>query len=116
VETRQGEQQKTEQAEREQAGHEATVPLDSERRAPKLLRRPSREKDTRRRNPRDARTGRRHQNSSARHEAARRAAQYIKQQARLDHQQLLYPIVDKAVRLVGKPAAADTSAAPARKQ
>jgi hypothetical protein len=50
------------------------------------------------------------------HEAGRRMGQYIKQQARLDHQQLLYPIVDKAVRLVGKPAAADTSAAPAPKQ
>lgn len=43
-------------------------------------------------------------------EAGRRMGQYIKQQARLDHQQLLYPIVDKAVRMVGKPAAADTSA------
>lgn len=49
-------------------------------------------------------------------EAGRRMGQYIKQQARLDHQQLLYPIVDKAVRMVGKPAAADTSAAPAPKQ
>jgi LPS sulfotransferase NodH len=47
----------------------------------------------------------------------RRMGQYIKQQAHLDHQQLLYPIVDKAVRLVGKPAPADTSAtAPAPKQ
>jgi hypothetical protein len=45
-------------------------------------------------------------------EAGRRAGQYIKQQARLDHQQLLYPIVDKAVRMVGTPVAADTSAAP----
>ena len=49
--------------------------------------------------------------------AGRRMGQYIKQQARLDHQQLLYPIVDKAVRMVGKPAPADTSAtAPAPKQ
>jgi hypothetical protein len=44
-------------------------------------------------------------------EAGRRMGRYIKQQARLDHQQLLYPIVDKAVRMVGKPAAGDTSAA-----
>jgi hypothetical protein len=44
-------------------------------------------------------------------EAGKRMGRYIKQQARLDHQQLLYPIVDKAVRLVGKPAASDTSAA-----
>jgi hypothetical protein len=46
------------------------------------------------------------------HDAGRRMGEYIKQQARLDHQQLLYPIVDKAVRMVGKPAAADTSATP----
>jgi len=45
-------------------------------------------------------------------ESGRRMGQYIKQQARLDHQQLLYPIVDKAVRMVGTPVAADTSAAP----
>ena len=45
-------------------------------------------------------------------DAGRRMGQYIKQQARLDHQQLLYPIVDKAVRLVGTPVATDTSAAP----
>jgi hypothetical protein len=50
-------------------------------------------------------------------EAGKRMGRYIKQQARLDHQQLLYPIVDKAVRLVGKPAASDTStAAPAPNQ
>jgi hypothetical protein len=49
-------------------------------------------------------------------EAGRRMGQYIKQQARLDHQQLLYPIVDKAVRMVAKSAAADTSATPAPKQ
>ena len=45
-------------------------------------------------------------------ESGRRMGQYIKQQARLDHQQLLYPIVDKAVRMVGTPVAADTNAAP----
>jgi hypothetical protein len=45
-------------------------------------------------------------------EAGKRMGQYIKQQAKLDHQQLLYPIVDKAVRMVGKPVAADTSATP----
>ena len=45
-------------------------------------------------------------------ESGRRMGQYIKQQARLDHQQLLYPIVDKAVRMVGTPVATDTSAAP----
>src|SRR3984885_13411179 len=38
-------------------------------------------------------------------EDGRRMGMYIKQQARLDHQQLLYAIVDKAVRMVGKPAA-----------
>lgn len=43
--------------------------------------------------------------------AGRRAGEYIKQQARLDHQQLLYPIVDRAVRMVGKPAAAAAPAA-----
>ena len=42
---------------------------------------------------------------------------YIKQQARLDHQQLLYAIVDKAVRMVGKPAATGAPAtAPAPQQ
>ena len=45
-------------------------------------------------------------------ESGRRMGQYIKQQARLDHQQLLYPIVDKAVRMVGTPVATDTSATP----
>jgi hypothetical protein len=43
-------------------------------------------------------------------EAGRRMGQYIKQQARLDHQQLLYAIVDKAVQRVGKPAATDAAA------
>ena len=46
------------------------------------------------------------------HAAGKRAGDYIKQQARLDHQQLLYPIVDRAVRMVGKPAATDTTASP----
>jgi hypothetical protein len=49
-------------------------------------------------------------------QAGKRMGEYIKQQAKLDHQQLLYPIVDKAVRMVGKPAPADTSATPAPKQ
>lgn len=49
--------------------------------------------------------------------AGKRMGDYIKQQARLDHQQLLYPIVDRAVRMVGKSAAADASATtPAPKQ
>lgn len=43
--------------------------------------------------------------------AGKRAGDYIKQQARLDHQQLLYPIVDRAVRMVSKPAAAATDTA-----
>jgi len=50
-------------------------------------------------------------------EDGRRMGMYIKQQARLDHQQLLYAIVDKAVRMVGKPAAAAAPAtAPAPQQ
>ena len=50
-------------------------------------------------------------------EAGIRMGQYIKQQARLDHQQLLYAIVDKAVLMVGKSATTDTPAtAPAPKQ
>ena len=35
--------------------------------------------------------------------AGRRAGEYIKQQARLDHDQLLYVIVDKSVRMTGRP-------------
>jgi hypothetical protein len=35
--------------------------------------------------------------------AGRRAGEYIKQQARLDHDQLLYAIVDKSVRMTGTP-------------
>lgn len=50
-------------------------------------------------------------------EDGRRMGMYIKQQARLDHQQLLYAIVDKAVRMVGKPAATSAPAtAPAPQQ
>lgn len=52
-------------------------------------------------------------------EDGRRMGLYIKQQARLDHQQLLYAIVDKAVRMVGKPAATGapaTAPAPAPQQ
>src|SRR6202012_6242139 len=50
-------------------------------------------------------------------EDGRRMGLYIKQQARLDHQQLLYAIVDKAVRMVGKPAATGAPApAPAPQQ
>jgi hypothetical protein len=36
--------------------------------------------------------------------AGRRMGNYIKAQAKLDHDQLLYVIVDKAVRMVAKPA------------
>jgi hypothetical protein len=36
--------------------------------------------------------------------AGRRMGNYIKAQAKLDHDQLLYGIVDKAVRMVAKPA------------
>ena len=35
--------------------------------------------------------------------AGQQAGQYIKQEAKMDHQQLLYAIVDRAVRKVGKP-------------
>ena len=45
--------------------------------------------------------------------AGKRAGDYIKQQARLDHQQLLYPIVDRAVRMVA--AKQTAAAAPADK-
>ena len=43
--------------------------------------------------------------------AGRQAGEYIKQQARQDHDQLLYDVVDQAVRKVGKPASSQTSAA-----
>lgn len=41
--------------------------------------------------------------------AGRRAGQYIKEQAKADHNQLLYAIVDKAVQMTGKPAPASAS-------
>jgi hypothetical protein len=45
--------------------------------------------------------------------AGRQAGEYIKQQAKQDHDQLLYAVVDQAVRRVGKPAGSQTgSAAP----
>ena len=47
-------------------------------------------------------------------EAGRQAGEYIKQQAKLDHDQLLYAVVDQAVRKVGKPASAQASEAPAK--
>jgi hypothetical protein len=42
--------------------------------------------------------------------AGRRAGAYIKAQAKLDHDQLLYAIVDKSVRMTGKPAPVTTLA------
>lgn len=36
--------------------------------------------------------------------SGRRAGEYIKEQARADHDQLLYAIVDKSVQMTGKPA------------
>ncbi|HXE07700.1 MAG TPA: hypothetical protein VN612_07380 [Acidobacteriaceae bacterium] len=41
--------------------------------------------------------------------AGRRAGAYIKAQAKADHDQLLYAIVDKSVRMTGKPAPAVAS-------
>ena len=38
--------------------------------------------------------------------AGQQAGQYIKEQAKADHQQLLYAVVDSAVRKVGQPASA----------
>lgn len=46
-------------------------------------------------------------------EAGQQAGEYIKQQAKADHQELLYVIVDRAVRKVGKPASSG-QAAPAQ--
>lgn len=46
--------------------------------------------------------------------AGREAGEYIKQQAKLDHDQLLYAVVDQAVRKVGKPAPTQVSQAPAK--
>jgi hypothetical protein len=43
--------------------------------------------------------------------AGRRAGAYIKTQAKADHDQLLYAIVDKSVRMTGKPSPALASAA-----
>jgi hypothetical protein len=45
--------------------------------------------------------------------AGRRAGAYIKAQAKKDHDQLLYAIVDKSVRMTGKPASHEADA-PAR--
>ena len=47
-------------------------------------------------------------------ESGRQAGEYIKQQAKLDHDQLLYAVVDQAVRKVGKPATAQASEVPAK--
>jgi hypothetical protein len=41
--------------------------------------------------------------------AGRRAGAYIKTHAKADHDQLLYDIVDKSVRMTGKPAATTTA-------
>jgi hypothetical protein len=45
-------------------------------------------------------------------EAGRQAGEYIKQQAQMDHDQLLYAVVDQAVRKVGKPASEQANEAP----
>ena len=42
--------------------------------------------------------------------AGTQAGEYIKQQAKADHDQLLYAVVDQAVRKVGKPGSTQTSA------
>ena len=42
--------------------------------------------------------------------AGKQAGEFIKEQARQDHDQLLYAVVDQAVRKVGKPAAPQTTA------
>jgi len=44
-------------------------------------------------------------------EAGQQAGEYIKQQAKLDHDQLLYAVVDQAVRKVGRPTLAQASEA-----
>ena len=44
-------------------------------------------------------------------EAGRQAGEYIKQQAKLDHDQLLYAVVDRAVRKTGKAAPIKAKAA-----
>lgn len=43
--------------------------------------------------------------------AGHQAGEYIKQQAKQDHDQLLYAVVDQAVRKVGKPDPSQTSVA-----
>ena len=43
--------------------------------------------------------------------AGQQAGEYIKQQAKQDHDQLLYAVVDQAVRKVGKPASTQASGA-----
>jgi hypothetical protein len=43
--------------------------------------------------------------------AGQQAGEYIKQQAKQDHDQLLYAVVDQAVRKVGKPGPSQTSTA-----
>jgi len=47
--------------------------------------------------------------------AGRQAGEYIKQQAKQDHDQLLYAVVDQAVRKVGKPGPSQTSSATPQK-
>ena len=47
--------------------------------------------------------------------AGRQAGEYIKQQARQDHDQLLYAVVDQAVRKVGKPATSQASSTTTQK-
>ena len=47
-------------------------------------------------------------------EAGRQAGEYIKQQAKQDHDQLLYAVVDQAVRKVGQPAPTQASTGPAK--
>lgn len=47
--------------------------------------------------------------------AGHQAGEYIKEQAKQDHSQLLYAVVDQAVRKVGKPATSQTSSAAPQK-
>jgi hypothetical protein len=48
-------------------------------------------------------------------QAGHQAGEYIKEQAKMDRDQLLYAVVDQAVRKVGTPASAQTSAATPQK-
>jgi hypothetical protein len=48
-------------------------------------------------------------------QAGQQAGEYIKQQAKMDRDQLLYAVVDQAVRKVGTPASAQTSSAAPQK-